>query len=44
MFAGFEESELGFIKKINKEFINMFRFSEEESLNKKIDIVMPRLY
>ena len=44
MFAGFERKEFGHIKKINKEFMNMFKISKEEAINKKIEIIMPKIY
>ena len=44
MFAGFHKNEFGHIKKINKEFINMFKISKEEAINKKIEIIMPSIY
>ena len=40
-FVGYQKNEFGYIKKVNKEFSNMFKFTEEESVNQKIDIIMP---
>ena len=32
-FVGYKKNEFGFIKKINKEFTNMFKYTEDESIN-----------
>ena len=32
-FVGYKDNEFGYIKKINKEFTNMFKYTEDEAIN-----------
>lgn len=32
-FVGYKQNEFGYIRKINKEFTNMFKYTEDETIN-----------
>ena len=44
VFVGVFNKEAGFIKKVNKEFMSLFGYTEEEIVNKKLDLIIPEIY